>query len=164
MLAHLRDWILSLAGVTVFGSMCDVLLPEGSFGKYIRLAVGLIMALTMLMPIQNFVSNSANIASIFAENTKTPEISSNTEKTDKEKIIKIYKENLSNELQRDIVRTVPAKEVKVTVRICEDDENFGQIKTIDIIVSDEITKEEKNKIKKDISGKYSVESDDIRIK
>ena len=50
MLDGLRSWAMMISGVVVFGSMCEVILPDGEFQKYIRLAIGIMLIFALVSP------------------------------------------------------------------------------------------------------------------
>ena len=50
MIEFLRGWTLSLAGIIVFGSLCEMLLPNSVYKKYINLAIGLILCIAIVSP------------------------------------------------------------------------------------------------------------------
>ncbi len=123
----LRSWILSVAGIIVFGSMCEMILPGGNYKKYIQLTIGLMLVLAFLSP---FVTGMRG-----ADFGEMPDISTEykgREANDTERyddIVKIYKEKLCDAIKSEIGSIDNAQ---ITCDICEDKENFGKIKMIKI--------------------------------
>ena len=51
MTGFLKAWTMSVAGIIVFGSICEMILPGSLYKKYVHLAIGLMMILSVLSPI-----------------------------------------------------------------------------------------------------------------
>lgn len=125
MTEFLRSWILSVSGVIVFGSMCEMILPSGVYKKYIHLAIGLMLVLSFLAPFTG------------GERIDLPEIprieeadANRGEESSEADIIKIYKKKLCDAIKSEIGDI--GGEVQIGCDICEDEENFGKIKMVRI--------------------------------
>lgn len=135
----LRSWILSVAGIIVFGSMCEMILPGGNYKKYIQLTIGLILVLAFLSPLTAKTSGTylGDIDDIGAE-YKEREVNDTERYGD---ITKIYKMKLCEAIKSEIGSV--NDETEITCDICEDKENFGKIKMIKIktnsaVISDDV--------------------------
>lgn len=46
-------WIISVCGIAFLAILCDVIVPDGSTKKYVRSVIGVVVSLTMLLPVAN---------------------------------------------------------------------------------------------------------------
>ena len=164
MIEYLRQWVLTIAGVAVFGSICDTILPGGNFRKYIRLAIGLVLILTMLTPIQKFMQKKVDIYDSFYKTSFDVETASVAE-TDTASIAKLYKYNLEKNIQVKLAEHLNKGDIKVSCGIEEKNKNeFGKIKNVEIILSNKINEQEFNAVKKELNETYAILPQTITIK
>ena len=101
MIEDLRQWVLTIAGVAVFGSICDIILPGGNFRKYIRLAVGLVLILTMLTPIQKLIFKSRETDDFLSE-TDFNSVALTVDNMDRQNISKLYRDSLEKNIKQKL--------------------------------------------------------------
>lgn len=135
MLTFLREWALSLSGVAIFGSVCEVILPEGSFQKYIRLTVGMLLVLTLLTPMEQIFHIIPDAGELVAIHSRAYEEREEMEDREKEAVLQIYRENLNQKLLTSLKQRLGEKKILLKCQIEEDNpENFGTIKEVQVFL------------------------------
>lgn len=133
MIKALQDWAMVLSGVAVFGSLCEVILPEGSFQKYIRLALGMVLVLALLSPVREFLLEGwrDNEEMIQERYQKTEEM----EETQREEVLRIYKTRLNQKILSTLQRYGISGKVECVVG--EKEKNFGEIEEVQVWASEQ---------------------------
>lgn len=129
----LREWTLALAGIIVFGSLCEMILPDGVYKKYIQLAIGLMLCIALLSPLKS--GKIKTEYGFFEEDIKAS--SKDYDKAQKDEVLKVYKNKLAESIRGELSGSFGA-ECEVICNVSGDEEDFGTIKDI------EITAEAKN--------------------
>ncbi len=164
MIEDLRQWVLTIAGVAVFGSICDIILPGGNFRKYIRLAVGLVLILTMLTPIQKLIFKSRETDDFLSE-TDFNSIALTVDNMDRQNISKLYRDSLEKNIKQKLSESLNSTEIDVKCSIEEDNkENFGKINAVEVVISEKIPETDINKIKTELKQIYSVSPQTVNVK
>lgn len=121
----IRSWIMVLAGVIVFGSVCEMILPSGAYKKYVQLAIGLMLVLAVIKPFADdgfSAMESVSVSSAYDDAMKMDE-------RQREDIIKIYKNRLAEKMSAEI-KDVAGVEFMLRCEVSEDEENFGSVKKV----------------------------------
>lgn len=126
MLEFLRNLALSVSGIVVFGSLCEMILPNGVYKKYIHLSIGLVLVIAIISPIISF-DKVDEITYIELEDM---------EEAQRDDILKLYKKNLVLNMKKEI-EGVAGVDFDIKCDICDTEEDFGKIKDIRIIVDAE---------------------------
>ena len=132
MLEFLRSVALTVSGIVVFGSLCEMILPNGTYKKYIHLSLGLVLVIALISPIINFDKDSidftdSNIAYIDKQTM---------EESQRDDVIRLYKKNLALNMKKEI-EDIAGVNFDIKCDVYEDEENFGKIKNISVIVDAE---------------------------
>ncbi len=146
-----KVWVLSLSGIIVFGSLCEMILPSGVYKKYIRLTICIMLALSVLSPFADKQIDDIEIEIPEGEEY-TEENSASYRNTDE--VIKIYKQKLC-----DSIRDELGREADVECEVCRDEEAFGRIDALMIQTNDWISEK---KIE-GICEKYGISKNEISI-
>lgn len=164
MIENLKEWTVTISGIIVFGSMCEMILPAGNFHKYIRLTIGLILVLSLMSPLYVFLQRDYTFSFNINDNITAYNNVSEIEEQEKSQIVSLYKklltEKIYNSLQNDI--TDITAEIKIETEE-EDPETFGSILEISITVNSAQKKDLTDKIKDILKKEYGVAEDKIRI-
>ena len=164
MLEALRNWAMTIAGIAVFGSICEIILPEGNFQKYIRLAIGLVLILSMVAPILNF-SHINSDDSLFEVNSKAYEQRSEMEEKQQIDVIRLYKENLSQKIENSLNQDIKDDEFDVRCEVEESDrETFGSIKSIAVLIYANEDTDLTSKIASRLKSDYGISKEIITIR
>lgn len=154
----LKAWAMSLSGIIVFGSVCDMLLPNDAYKKYIHLAIGIILILALISP--------------FAEGNFEPEASLpafseaceiEAEGQEREAILKVYKNKLHEKMKEDIEETAGV-EFDIRCEINETEEEFGEIEEIRIIADAKDGVRINDRAIEILCDRYGVSRDKISVK
>lgn len=153
MLDGLRNWTMMIAGVVVFGSLCDVILPDGSFRKYIRLAIGLMLVFALVSPFTNLLNVDFYQAEDDINRGRAYLQREEMEEKQEVEVMRIYKYNLSQQIKRKIEDETGAVCSVVDCAVEENRENFGRIKRVDVLLEEvngsDITERAKAVVTKD---------------
>ncbi len=160
MLEMLRDWAMVLSGVAVFGSLCEVILPEGSLQKYIRLGLGMLLVLALISPFQKFLQKdfagmdgSGGIHAYWERE--------NMEEKQKQEVLHFYRENLSQKMEQTLREEFPGFSGEVTCKVEEENpEKFGQILQIRVEADGNGTAEQ---IREVLCREYGVEKNQVEV-
>lgn len=147
-----RSWILSLSGIIVFGSMCEMILPGGAYKKYIHLAIGLMLILTVLTP---FTKDHTYTEFEIPDGTGEYTSRSTAEERQNEDIIRIYKQKLCEGMKEEL----GGGRVEIECDICEEGEAFGSIENVRIRSVDELDSDATDRLKE----RYGLSDDKITI-
>lgn len=77
-MAALKEWVRTLAMLIILATCLELLVPMGSMKKYVRLAMGLLMMLSMLNPLFDFLGQPVQLdpqAFVPQEGVQLPSIS-----------------------------------------------------------------------------------------
>ncbi len=160
----LRQWILTIAGTIIIGSLCDMIVPESSIKKYVRLVTGLILVLAVVGPFTDI--SPGEIGSLGEEETRRRAVEFQNSLGERERfeVIRLYREKLCSSIENDI-KTEENEDIEVKVQVEEDDEKrFGEIIGVSVVLRDESVQGERYKqIKNIISEKYGVDEKNVKI-
>lgn len=146
-----RSWVLLLSGIIVFGSICEMILPSGVYKKYIRLAIGLMLVLSLLSP---FTEGDADITVEIPEYSGEYTRDATAEQSQRADILRIYKQKLCDSIKEEI-----GGGCEIECEVCEEENNFGSIENIRIVADREIS----GKIIESMCEKYGLSNDKITI-
>ncbi len=134
MIDFLREWALSLSGVAIFGSVCQVILPEGSFQKYIRLTVGMLLVLTLMTPMKELFHIFPD-GDMAAMHSRAYEEKEKLETREKDAVLKIYQENLNQKILASVKQRLGEKKLLLKCWIEADNpEEFGTVKEVQVFL------------------------------
>ncbi len=126
MLEFLRNLALSVSGIVVFGSLCEMILPNGVYKKYIHLTIGLVLVISIISPVLNF---DTDIDVSYIDTDKM-------EEAQKDDVIRLYKKNLAINMKKQI-EAIAGVDFDIKCDVYDTQEDFGKIKNIWITVDAE---------------------------
>lgn len=133
MIKSLQDWAMVLSGLAVLGSLCEVILPGGSFRKYIRLGIGMLLVLGLLSPVRGILNGNWDVKE--SVTTERYRETKEMEEKQREEILRVYRENLNRRICSILLDCgIPSE---VYCRVGEEERNFGEIEHIRVLVEDE---------------------------
>ncbi|MGE5589700.1 MAG: stage III sporulation protein AF [Bacillota bacterium] len=59
---EVKEWALAIAGIVVFASLLEMLVPTGALKRYVQLAMGLLVLLTLLTPVLGVLQRTHDLA------------------------------------------------------------------------------------------------------
>lgn len=147
-----RAWVLSLSGIIVFGSLCEMILPSGAYKKYIRLTICIMLVLSVLSPFADKQKEGIELEIPEGEGHTDAE-SASLRHTDE--VMKIYKQKLCDGIEEEL-----GQEVYIECEVCENEEAFGRIESVTIQANRQISEE---KIES-ICEKYGISKNEVSIR
>ncbi len=162
---NIKEWVITLSGIIIFGSLCEMILPAGNFQKYIRLVIGIILVLALMSPVYSFLKT--DMPREFFESkavTAAADKDIDTEKYQKSKIISIYKKKLAEMIFNSVSKEVDDFSAEIKLEIEEgDEEKFGTINRLVLITETEYDSEKKKHIKEIITNEYDISENKIIV-
>lgn len=141
MIAVLSSWVKSIVLVVLFASFLELLLPNGSLQRFIRVIMGLFIMLTILNPIVDVIQNHGMEGQLPALSTGSANSSaivtaSHSVVEEREQISnELYKKELSRQIKAVVSAIEGVADAKVQVDIYQRDSNrSGAIKNVVIYV------------------------------
>lgn len=146
MISWISNWAQGIIISVIIASIIEMILPEGSSKKYIKVVIGVFILFTIVVPVINkFKGNSVNIASMIdfdKYNDSKEVVSTNLEKSNNFNIKQMYETNLKVDIKSKI-KSKGFEVQDVDLKISDDGEY--KLKCIDITISGEIINEEDEK-------------------
>lgn len=160
----LRQWILAIAGTIIIGSLCDIVVPEGSIRKYVRLVTGLMLTLAVISPFANVSVDELENFEERQTRRRAVEFQNSLGERERFDVIRIYRSKLCDSIKKEIQITED-ENIEIKIEVEEDDEKrFGEIKEVSVIINDNNGHNGRYQdIKNKIQKKYEVDEDNIRI-
>lgn len=143
MISWISSWAQGIIISVIIGSIIEMILPEGSSKKYIKIVIGVFILFTIVVPVINkFTGNSEKLGSIidFDKYSDSKEVvSTNLEKSNNFNIRQMYETNLKVDIKSKI-KSKGFEVQDIDLKISDDEEY--RIENIDITISGEIVNEE----------------------
>lgn len=136
---YLKDWIMSVVTTVIFITILELILPEGSIKKYVKLATGLLIMVAVLSPIfkifsdnvslnERISSYTANLSSYSKVDTK--KANEEFKKKTKEAFVVSLKESIQKEIKNKTNKEYIVAELKI--REAKNELDFDGIQYIEI--------------------------------
>ena len=159
MVSIINSWAKGIILAIIIATIIEIILPEGNNKKYIKTIIGIYILFVMISPFVS--SNKVNINSIVQETTtkieeyKTEDLTLETSK--------YIEETYRNKIEEDIREKVKTKgyniiSLNLNIEI-ENEELYGEVKSINIHVSKIQNTEEENNTENTIQKVDNVEID-----
>ena len=156
---YIRAWVMSLSGVITFGVICERIIPNGVYKKYIQLCVGLMLILALIkLPAEDM----ADIDAVLPEYLSAEEMTENMSEKETADVLRLYKTKLCDKIKED-VGIVAGVDFDVKCEVNGRDD-FGRVEKLWVIVDASENKEINKGAIDIIEGKYGVDRDVISIK
>lgn len=142
MIEFLGNWTKNIVYVIIFVTILEILLPNNSMRKYIRVVAGLLIMVVILTPITQLFDQNVKIQDVLSKSyveMEQMDIKNQKEALKEEQnemTIKLYKEKIENQMKTQLEENVQGIDVDVKVDIFTKPkkENFSQIKKVEIYV------------------------------
>lgn len=142
MVTALTDWIRSIIFIVLFASFVEMLLPNSSMQRFVRVVIGLFVMMAVLNPVVDFVQNWGVMQQIpaLSMNTATGSgyLPSNSGMAqERERLTReIYRQDLAKQIRALVLATDGVAEAKAVVEISERDDTkyTGQISRIEVFI------------------------------
>lgn len=152
MIEFLGNWTKNIVYVIIFVTFLEILLPNNSMRKYIRVVAGLFIIVVILTPITQLFDQNVKIQdalSKFYVEMEQIDIKNQKETLKEEQnemTMKLYKEKIENQIKTQLEESIREidVDVKVDVFTKPKEENFSQIKKVGIYVDKKKSQENEN--------------------
>ncbi|MBZ2173747.1 stage III sporulation protein AF [Schnuerera sp. xch1] len=194
----LRNWVKDIAIIFVLVSIIEIVVPNNNLKKYVNMVIGFLIIIAIISPFVNLINENYSFdKEVFKEIVNGIEVQndSNLNLTSmQEKQIKdVYMEKVKEDIKNEISESSDYEVKNIYISIYEDEENYGNIKEIELILEDDIKEkeqqdtinvikieeikmrstqldtmeleefEEDEEVKNIISEKYNVSKENIRV-
>ncbi len=154
MISFLREWTMSLAGIIVFGSLCEILLPNNTYKKYINLAIGLMLCVALISP---FIKGN------YDANVSVPSYSADSVEFEDKDTLSVFSKKLCKSIE-EFAGSKTNLKLSAKCEVSDSAETLGKIESIYLIVEAEGDKRLDNRIIDEISLNYGVSRESISVK
>ncbi|MCD8222281.1 MAG: stage III sporulation protein AF [Clostridiales bacterium] len=168
------QWLRNLAGYFVFLSVLDQLIPEKSYGRYIRLFAGLVMMLMVISPFTDRAGITEAIVRAFQEmefQDEAGELKKEILGAERERLTRLIRQ-YESVIAGDIVRMAAENgyevlDCRVTIGGDESEENFGKVREVILQVCTEAERNDGDagvlQLRRKISSDYNLEESNVEI-
>ena len=166
MMEALREWAMLLAGVMIFGSICESLLPQGGLSKYVRLTVGLLLVLTLIAPVMHWMEKGGGAGGLL----ETPARSASMQAEDmrekqRQAVIRLYKKKLEEKIKETLAGGIGNHTFTVHCMVNEEEgEQFGEITSVTVVFQAADAYDYTGYVKEQLHKIYGIEEEDTIIK
>lgn len=144
MMNFFKNWILNITAVVIFITIIELIFPNSSMKKYIKMIVGLLVILVIINPMLEIIDGKFQLEEdIFkaSSSIQKQELVLNVKQlkgAQKKQIISVYKDRMEKYIKDQIEfnNTIHVLNIDATIEENFDDENFGNIKKIAIVLSE----------------------------
>ena len=159
----LKEWSMTIAGIVVLGSACEVIMPDDSFRKYVRLAIGLILVMVFISPLKEFLHKGAQ--------TEYPQLSYTSYQQREEmkdvqndEVIRLYQKNLNSKIKGALSNRIGKTpfQVRCTVET-EKPDTFGTINHVLVIMDADCNINVSQLVKECLSQDFGVNKTNVTV-
>lgn len=167
-------WVKQIIIIVMFSVFIDFFIPSGSFSRYIKVVIGMLIVLALLNPVIMFLDrnmvydqNYFNIKSFLDRREAEDLYQFSKSEEAKRSVIKNYKNELESIMEYQIKKLTDYEVDRITVEV-EDkgNKNFGEIKTINLEIKNKgkIAGQKIKKVSVDLSKNNGNEESNESIK
>lgn len=143
MVNFLRSWVLNIVTIIIFVTFLEILLPNSSIKKYIKMIVGLLIMLVILSPVLELVNGNIKIeneilkTSAQIEQKSLQANASQLENEQNKQMVAMYKKNMENDIRDRIEHENKVEVLNINLDIDENinSQTFGSIYMLHITLS-----------------------------
>ncbi len=154
MTGFLKDWVFNIVSLSIFIVLVEIIAPEGKTKKFIHLVTGFIMVIAIISPFFEMFGNGVDIevlmikGSNFVDRSEMEKAREVYEEEQVEEILRIYKENLKNQIKTQLSGFENLGRVNVEVLVDEDyhSESFGELRKVYLNIAPEEVQKTKDRI------------------
>lgn len=156
MIENLSFWVKNIIYIIFFIVFLEILLPNNSMRKYVKVVAGLLVMVVILSPLTKLISRDFNLVDVIAKNIIDIEQkdfkgkSSLLQEKQDNLTIKVYKESIQKQIKDRVENIIKGTNAIVRVEVNEESESedYGGIKEVTLLL--EQGREEGDK--KDLNG------------
>ncbi len=157
--------------LVVLITFLEIILPKSDLKKYINITTGFLLIITILNPFIKLLSSDINIEkevfkNIMLNSEKNFYINDDYRRNQENQTIKLYKDKIKRHIKKTIEDNFRYKVIEINIDVeKKETENFGKIKKINLVLSQEYTAlENKNTYDKCSINIEPVEEIEVNLK
>ena len=143
----INNWLKEIVVLFIIISMVDIIIPKGKMKRYVNFIIGLLIIFTIISPITRINNISLDLDKAVSNFTDNSVQVTSMEEIQEEQIKKLYISNLKNELIEVIEENFNYEVADLKINVIPDKEQIFIVDSIDLILSGEISRDNKQKIK-----------------
>lgn len=143
----MNSWLKEIVVLFIIISMVDIIIPKGKMKRYVNFIIGLLIIFTIISPITRINNISLDLDKAVSNFTDNSVQVTSMEEIQEEQIKKLYISNLKNELIEVIEENFNYEVADLKINVIPDKEQIFIVDSIDLILSGEISRDNKQKIK-----------------
>ncbi len=149
-MSFIREWVITIVSIIIFITFVEILIPNSNHKRFINVVIGFLLMIVILTPLTKLIKGEINLEEKILKTSNDLELLTvenrinNTEYSNKEAIIKLYKNEITKQIKEHIEYNTEYIAQKVLMEVEDDSDSpqFGLIKSFNITL-EEKTKEEK---------------------
>lgn len=143
MLGFLRTWVINIVTIIIFITFLEILLPNSSIKKYIKMIVGLLVMLVILNPLLELANGRVKIENEIIKSSSYLEQKSlalnvnQLEEQQNQQAILLYRQRIEGSIKERVEYENKVKVVGIQSAIDEDTKSkgFGSLKELNITLT-----------------------------
>lgn len=165
MAENFKTWTMTSAGIVVFGSMCEMILPSGNFQKYIRLIIGMMLILALASPIYGLLNMNFSLEHYSEDSISAYTDMADMEERQKRDIINAYKAKLAEKMLASLQQNLDGISADIRCEVEEHDaETFGSVIRVTVILDADCGENITDGIRKALNSDYGISKDKIAVR
>lgn len=141
----LKSWAVNIITVMMIASFAEILMPDGTFKKYSKLVIGVIVMIMIIQPFIQLAHADMTYNMFAAQAAQTLNVenvrqqSNQLKETQTKQITETYKNQICDQIAQKIQTICKDSKAEVKVEIQSDpaDKTFGTIRYIDALILQE---------------------------
>lgn len=143
----LRSWVKDVAIIFIIISMIEILLPNNSMKRYIDMIIGFLVIIVIISPFIKLLNKDLDFErEVFKNNIEQNQLvykdDLNLSSIQEEQIKEIYNTKIEEEIRTLVYETTGYIVDEVNINIYEDQSSYGNIKDIELVISEEREEQE----------------------
>lgn len=147
MIDFISVWVQKIIYTIIFINFLEILIPNNSMKKYVKVITGLLIILVIISPITKLLNGGIEIEDVLSKNfieLKGMDIEKKQYSLEEHQnvlTLDMYKERLGYQIKKQIEKILPDADIKVEIEVfnSKGEDNYGEIKEIKLY----LTKKEK---------------------
>lgn len=145
MINFLRDWVTNIICVIIFISFLEILLPNNTIRKYVRVAAGLLIIVVILTPFVQLFNQDINMKNAVSEyyfdiNEMDIQNQNKTLQNQQDEMtMNLYKTKLESQMKNQVEKSVEGVNADVKIDVFSDpkENHYGEVHSVEISVQEE---------------------------
>lgn len=145
MVDFLRGWVTNIIYMVIFIAFLEILLPNNSIRKYVRVVAGLLIIVVILTPIAQLFNKNINMESKISEyylDMSEMDIKNQNKvlKGQQNKMtLNLYKTQLENQMKNQVEKSIDGINAEVKVDVFSDPKNdyYGEVDSVQIYIQEQ---------------------------